>query len=59
LQGPTPIYEEYSSSYGRAPSVAARNSRLQSIGHESAFQYRPMGSPAPSAVGRRESYFMR
>jgi hypothetical protein len=62
----TPIYEEYSSSYrsSRAPSVATRNSsvghgRVGSIGPESAFQYRPVGSPPLPPGGRRESYSMR
>lgn len=61
-----PIYEEYSSSYrsSRAPSVATRNSsvghgRVGSIGAESAFQYRPVGSPPLQPGGRRESYSMR
>jgi hypothetical protein len=54
---PAPIYEEYSSAYAstRAPSLASRkvsvgHGRLGSIGHESEFHYRPIGSPPPVAA---------
>ena len=52
---PTPIYEEYSSTYGssRPHSVASRHpsvgyGRVASIGSEGDFQYRPIGSPPPA-----------
>jgi len=58
-QNPTPVYEEYSSNYGssRAQSVASRqpsigHGRMGSIGHESEFHYRPIGSPPPGARTR-------
>ena len=52
---PTPVYQEYSSSYGsytRPASVATRNTsvghgRAGSIGHESSFQYRPVETQVP------------
>ena len=56
-QNPTPAYEEYSSRYGssRPHSVASRRpsvglGRMKSIGEESEFHYRPLGSPPTEAV---------
>jgi hypothetical protein len=56
-RNPTPVYEEYSSRYGssRPHSVASRQtsvrlSRMRSIGEESEFVYRPLGSPPIEAV---------
>lgn len=58
-RNPTPVYQEYSSSYGssRATSVVSRKVSLGhgtrgSIGHENAFHYTPVGSPPP-ALGER------
>lgn len=55
-QSPAPIYEEYSSSYGgssRSYSIATRkpsmgHGRVGSLGHDSEFHYRPIGSPLGS-----------
>ena len=54
---PTPVYEEYSSSYrsSQPQSVASRQpnvgpSRLGSIRQDNNFQYRPLGSPPTEAV---------
>ena len=65
MANPTPIYEEYSSSYrgSRLASVSTRHAssghgRADSIGHESGFQYRPIGSPPPIAGGQRQNYPM-
>jgi hypothetical protein len=59
-RNPTPAYEEYSSGYGssRAYSVASRqlsvaHGRTESVGHESEFNYRPLGSPPIDAVKPR------
>jgi hypothetical protein len=56
-RNPTPVYEEYSSRYGstRAHSVASRQpsvglGRMASVGHDSEFHYRPLGSPPIEAV---------
>jgi hypothetical protein len=65
MANPTPVYEEYSSTYrgSRPASVSTRHTslghgRVDSIGHESGFQYRPIGSPPPIAGGQRQSYPM-
>jgi hypothetical protein len=65
MANPTPVYEEYSSSYrgSRLASVSTRQAsvghrRADSIGHESGFQYRPIGSPPPIAGGQRQNYPM-
>lgn len=56
-RNPTPAYEEYSSRYGSSQphSVASRQpsvglGRMKSIGEESEFHYRPLGSPPTEAV---------
>ena len=57
---PPPIYQEYSSSYrsSRAPSTSSRSQsflaeRMGSMGQDSSFQYRPVGSPPPAAGNYR------
>ena len=59
-RNPTPVYEEYSSRYGstRAQSVASRqpsvgHGRTGSVGHDSQFHYRSLGSPPIEAVNPR------
>ena len=58
-QNPNPAYEEYSSNYGssRAQSVASRqpdvgHNRMGSVGNESEFDRKPIGSPPPGSRTR-------
>src|SRR5579859_289651 len=63
IQKPAYAYEEYSSAYmsSRPQAVGTRipslgHGRAGSLGHDSDFVYRPMGSPEPTPGGRRESH---